>query len=226
MQLKAIKKVKAYELVAEALKEYIATNGLKPDDQLPSEQELANIFNVGRSSVREGIRYLQTLGLVESRTKKGLIVKKANLDAVKEYIQFQLLNNGISHDKLFEAARVIYLGIIPIIINKITPSHIATLSNIITKQEGNIENGELFAKYDYLFHETLNDISNNEVIQQYADLLKQSFDSKTAVFTTEIALATIQMHKDILEQLKKRDLFNTLEAMLKHNNYLIVSGLI
>lgn len=219
VQLEALKKVKTYEMVAKTLKEYIAANKLKSGDLLPSEFELTRILNVSRSSVREGIRYLQTLGLVESHVKKGLVIKEANLEPMKDYIQFQLQNNNICYQKLYEATTVIYLGILPIIIFKLTDDHFEILEGIIKKQEENIKNRKTFREYNYLFHETLIEITDNDVIKQFTKILKLSFENKPSEFNDEIALTTINMHRDILQQLKSRDIDKALGAMLRHDHF-------
>ncbi|NLN27863.1 MAG: FadR family transcriptional regulator, partial [Firmicutes bacterium] len=53
------------------LRLYIIENGLKPGDKLPREDELARIFDVGRSSVREAVRSLSALGVLDIQRRKG-----------------------------------------------------------------------------------------------------------------------------------------------------------
>lgn len=62
------------DVIAERLAEAIRDGALKPGDQLPTEMQLAREFNVGRTSVREGLGKLRALGLVESRKGLGVFV--------------------------------------------------------------------------------------------------------------------------------------------------------
>jgi len=57
--------------VMEQIKELIASGRLKPGDKIPTEQELAAKFGVGRSTIREAIKVFTYLGVFESRTRKG-----------------------------------------------------------------------------------------------------------------------------------------------------------
>ena len=59
------------ESVMSALAGYIARSKLKPGERLPAERELMEALAVGRSTVREVIRQLQALGIVESRRGSG-----------------------------------------------------------------------------------------------------------------------------------------------------------
>ena len=72
--LKQFERPRLYEAVAKELKTFILDGGLKPGDQLPTEQELCQRLNVGRATLREAMRQLQMLGLVESKAGRGTYV--------------------------------------------------------------------------------------------------------------------------------------------------------
>ena len=62
-----IERRKTYELVADRLTEEISSHVLAPGDLLPPERELVAAFGVGRSSIREALRMLESRGLIEGR---------------------------------------------------------------------------------------------------------------------------------------------------------------
>src|SRR3954447_9452394 len=62
------------DVIAERLTEAIRNGTLKPGDRLPTEAELAREFQVGRTSVREGLQKLRAHGLIESRKRLGAFV--------------------------------------------------------------------------------------------------------------------------------------------------------
>lgn len=68
-------KTKAYENVLDKLKDYIKENELQPGDRLPSERELVEHLNAGRSSVREGLRAIELLGLIETKRGEGTFLR-------------------------------------------------------------------------------------------------------------------------------------------------------
>ncbi|MBP2241385.1 DNA-binding FadR family transcriptional regulator [Cytobacillus eiseniae] len=66
---------KVYVEIVKQLRLLIEKNHLKPGDKLPSERELSERLNVGRSSVREGLRALELLGLIETRRGEGTFIR-------------------------------------------------------------------------------------------------------------------------------------------------------
>jgi len=74
---KALKKSRLFEGVTDQIKEAIFKNVIKPGDCLPPERELCKLFQVGRPTIREALRTLSVLGLIEvSRGQKGSVVKE------------------------------------------------------------------------------------------------------------------------------------------------------
>ncbi|MGH3705947.1 MAG: FadR/GntR family transcriptional regulator [Agromyces sp.] len=67
-----------YELVAEQLLQYIAAQGLRPGDRLPTEQGLAEILGVTRNVTREAVKVLSALGRVSVRRGAGIFVAESN----------------------------------------------------------------------------------------------------------------------------------------------------
>ena len=74
-----IRKNKVYEEVAKQIERLILKK-LKPGDKLPSERELAELLQVSRSSIRDAIRSLELVGLVEPRQGAGTIVREVSAE--------------------------------------------------------------------------------------------------------------------------------------------------
>jgi len=76
-----IRRNKVYEEVAKQIERLILKK-LKPGDKLPSERELAEMLQVSRSSIRDAIRGLELIGLVEPRQGAGTIVRELSAESV------------------------------------------------------------------------------------------------------------------------------------------------
>jgi DNA-binding FadR family transcriptional regulator len=74
---------------AAQIKELILTRNLRPGDALPTETELGGLLGVSRSSLREAVRTLATLGIVEVRHGHGTYVGAMSLDALVETLVFR-----------------------------------------------------------------------------------------------------------------------------------------
>ncbi len=85
---------KVYIEIVKQLRSMIEHDGLKPGDRLPSERELSERLDVGRSSVREALRALELLGLIETRRGEGTFIRDFRGNQL-----VQLLSTFILQDK-------------------------------------------------------------------------------------------------------------------------------
>lgn len=86
-----LKKTRLYEEIAEQIKKAIFDGDLKPGDSLPSERELCRMFGVGRPAVREALRTLNVMGLIEVNAGlKGSVVKEVDITHYMDTLQKQL----------------------------------------------------------------------------------------------------------------------------------------
>lgn len=83
----------------------VAKQGLKPGDRLPSEAEMLTHYGVARSSLREGLRILEVLGLIEIRTGPGggPVVRKVDVSDFGRTTSFYLQANGLTMRELVQA---------------------------------------------------------------------------------------------------------------------------
>jgi len=94
-------KTKLYLEIVHQIREMITEDQLLPGDKLPSERELSERLNVGRSSVREAFRALELLGLIETRRGEGTYLRDfTNHHLVELLSTFILQDKQVRHDVL------------------------------------------------------------------------------------------------------------------------------
>src|SRR6187200_2164784 len=76
------------DVIAERLATAIRDGTLNPGDRLPTEAELAREFQVGRTSVREGLQKLRAHGLIESRKGLGAFVTEPTSDPLADFARW------------------------------------------------------------------------------------------------------------------------------------------
>src|SRR2546430_14593610 len=79
-ELEPVRKTRIYEEVASQIQRLISEGRLRPGDHLPPERELAERFGVSRTSVRDAIRVLELMGLLEPRQGEGTVVTDRSPD--------------------------------------------------------------------------------------------------------------------------------------------------
>jgi GntR family transcriptional repressor for pyruvate dehydrogenase complex len=77
-----IPRAKLPDLVVDAIAKFITQNKLRPGDRLPTEKAVSEQLGIGRTSVREGMRKLETLGVLESRQGDGVYLKPVTTDSL------------------------------------------------------------------------------------------------------------------------------------------------
>lgn len=92
-------KQKVYQEVLHEIRKFIDSNDLKPGDKLPSERELSETLHAGRSSIREALRAMELLGLIETRHGEGTYLSIYQpFQTVELLSSFILQENRIKRD--------------------------------------------------------------------------------------------------------------------------------
>ena len=152
------------------IKELIASGNYKPGDRLPTEQELATMFGVGRSSIREAIKVFQHLGVVESKAAKGTFVQdRANISL--EAITWALLlgNDDIGDIyELREAIESIAFRRLAVKLeygDPIVRKTVERLKNIVQNMTdaAAADDRDSLAEADYAFHQTIIEAGGNRL---------------------------------------------------------------
>ncbi len=166
--VKPLKKTKLYEEVADQIKQAIYDGQLKPGDRLPSERDLCQMFNVGRPTIREALRTLSVMGLVEiSQGARGASVAKANIsqymEAMQEQLSWLIRADKKTLEELWEVRKYIELGIVHAASRKINKKEVKKLDQLISKMEACAEDFESYLPLAVEFHRVLARITENKV---------------------------------------------------------------
>ena len=106
MEFTPIKTKRLYEEIVEQIKQLITDGKLKPGDKLLAERELAEQFQVSRASVREAIRTLEMLGVIDIRPGEGTFVRRTGADDIIRPLAMFLAVERSSLLDMFEMRRI------------------------------------------------------------------------------------------------------------------------
>src|ERR687885_541260 len=101
-----IARQKTYEIVAERLLGLISSRQLGPGDALPSERELVELYRVGRSSIREALRMLESKGVIRSGGNGSFAVAEF-ANTLNNSLDFLLSVDEADYGELFEVRRIL-----------------------------------------------------------------------------------------------------------------------
>ncbi|MEM5591989.1 GntR family transcriptional regulator [Niallia circulans] len=136
------KESKLYVDIVNHLREMIDQNGLKPGDKLPSERVLSETLHAGRSSIREALRALELLGLIETRKGEGTFLRDFQGHKLVELISTFILQNDKAKQDVLETKNYIQLNALYIAMEKITEDELAHLKQLVNERE--ISESEFF----------------------------------------------------------------------------------
>ncbi len=165
---KPLKKIRLYEEVADQIKKSIFDGFLKPGEALPSERELTQLFSVGRPTVREALRTLNVLGLIENNPiKKGFIVRKADITQYMETLRNEIVwlihADRKTLEDLWEVRKFIELGVSHAAAKNASDSDLDELDRIIEKMKTVIGDFDAYFPLASDFHKKLALISGNKI---------------------------------------------------------------
>ena len=138
------------------IKNYILAKGLQPGDALPTESQLCTDLGVSRSSVREAVRTLVALDIVEVRHGHGMFVGKVSMRPMVESLVFRgLLNPGDDHRGLRDIVEV-RITLDNALTEPVTQAwknrQNPELDQIVEQMDLRAQKGELFTDQDRRFH--------------------------------------------------------------------------
>src|SRR5690242_4264539 len=138
--------------VQESLRSYIEDNQLTAGDALPPESFLAQQLGVSRNSVREAIKALESVGVVETRRGIGVFVKEFSFQPLLDNLAYGLGDSLRDVEELRELRRVLEVGLIHKTVEMIGAEDIETLRGIVARMRERAERHESFAEEDEQFH--------------------------------------------------------------------------
>lgn len=215
--LEAIPRDRVYTKVAEQLKAHIV-NVLKPGDMLPPERELVQMFGVSRSSIRDAIRSLEAVGLLEPRQGVGTVVRDVSADAVVTPVASVLLQKRKVINELLDVRMIIEPALASRAALHASPEQIAEMVEILNRQEQKISQGELATEEDSNFHYAIALAANNSVMLKLVHVLMDSLREmrERSLQVGRRQEKSLAAHRRILAAIKQGDAATAEAAMRRH----------
>lgn len=220
-----IKQNTIVEQVMERIKGLIASGQYKVGDKLPTEGELAEMFGIGRSSLREAIKIFNYLGILESRAAKGTYVcSRSQISA--EALSWAVLLGSDELDELLETRAAIELWSVLQLAGKYKrdpekyQTYIDQLQQTIQQMQTAIQRKDLTQtiSLDFQFHDiTISSSENSLFISIYHTLRSFTLTSSTKVHQDTEVLSTLpEIHDKLLQAIISKDEIAVMTEMQNH----------
>ena len=165
--------MEGHEQTAKLL-ELIRERGFKPGDKLPSERDLAALFGMSRSAVRESLIRLDTLRIVESRPKSGVYLQPYGAErSIEAMVLFAETNTPLTAAEVAQSVElrsVLESESMRLACLRRTQEDLDRLQQILRDSAAAIERGETLAEYDAVFHKAIVAATKNDVLLRFINV--------------------------------------------------------
>jgi GntR family transcriptional repressor for pyruvate dehydrogenase complex len=151
-----------YEDIVRQIQGLIGERHLQPGDRLPSERELAELLSVSRASVREALRVLSAMGLVEVRSGDGTFVRHGHTPLDPSV--WSLLREREFLRDLLEARRIVEEEVVALAVQRATQDDIDQMQELLNRRERELAAGKHDLETDLQFHQMVAEATRNPVL--------------------------------------------------------------
>jgi GntR family transcriptional repressor for pyruvate dehydrogenase complex len=209
------------EQIADRILQMIKDRKLHPGDMLPPERELAVMMGVSRPSLREALRALSIMNIIDNRQGSGTYITSLQPERLVEHLEIVFALDDSTYLNLFAARRIVEAGLAELAAAKITDEEIDELKACLTRSLETVEDEELFLESDLELHNRIRVAARNSILSLFMrSINKLSLYSRrrTGEFP-EVRRQTLIDHQEIVDALSRRDPTAARRAMLDHLNH-------
>lgn len=211
------KKVRLYEEVVQQITSKIESGVLKPGDRLPTERDLVVQLGVSRTSVREALRALELMGMIESKVKEGTFVKKIGLDgALLRYAGAGSVDEKSITEMYAVRAQLETMSIRLASQNR-TQKQLEAIGKTVDDMRAEIADGKRGQGSDHRFHMAVAEASGNNILLRILSMCADMVDSSIAASNRHANVnVLVSEHTEMYEAIKKKDAKMAERLMREH----------
>jgi DNA-binding FadR family transcriptional regulator len=215
--LEVVERRRLSDVVVERIKEYIATNHLKPGDRLPTEQALAERFGVSRVSIREATKALGFLGILDAKPGRGLTVGRMDAATVKACLSFHPALQEVPAEELIDTRVIIETGVVAHVARRMAqdPTIYERLT-ALNREMAQTKDLSRWIELDIAFHRQLVEASGLTPLAAINELLQVFFTRFRESVSKGAWKHGMEQQQRIIDALRKGNLRVATEELRDH----------
>ena len=207
-----------YKRVITYIKEQITDGNLHTGDKLPTERELGQNLSLGRNSIREALRIMEAMGMMESRQGSGNYLSGNIEKTLTESMELMLLIKQVDYFQLSQLRRAIELFAYQGALEHYTDLQIDELTNILEKMKQCT--GSEKASLDKQFHDKILAGCENTLIisimNSLSDVCSSMIEKVVIHSAPAIERMLMEAHEDMVKGIREQNLMSGLAALNRH----------
>ncbi|MGF7184396.1 GntR family transcriptional repressor for pyruvate dehydrogenase complex [Desulfitispora alkaliphila] len=224
MDLKPVKTRRIYEQIVDQIKSLITQGNLHPGDKLLSERELAEHLCVSRASVREALRSLEIMGLLEIKPGEGTYIRKADINTVVEPLVLMFLLEQDKTRELLEVRKGLEVEAVGLAAERALEEDLFSLERALQQMEQGLDiSGNAGEKADLKFHFAIAEASHNSILIRLMNTVHDSMN-QTLKTTRQLWISNTdgtaerlyEEHRAIYMAIKNKHIEKARQIMYEH----------
>jgi GntR family transcriptional repressor for pyruvate dehydrogenase complex len=207
-------------MTVNSIREFIQSDGVREGDKLPTEAEMTKRLGVGRSTIREAYRVLQTLGFVEMKAGRGAFVDSKNGRPTSSMASTWFAAHGVEVTEYIEVRKAIEPFSAELAAVRAREEQLKEIERIGSVFREAIETGDpiRMATLDEAFHRAIVEATGNTLLLKLIDELNEAmFEYRCQIFSvSELRANALAPHGELMATLKARDGDGARAAMTRH----------
>lgn len=213
--LKKVNSESVVQQVINSLTEAMINRQLRPGDKIPTEAELAESLGVGRNSIREAIKILVYLGVLEIRRAEGTFVCDGFSEVMIDPMLYGIiLDKSDSYEKLMELRELMEVGVMQLAVTNSNQDEVEELHQKLNCMKAEIEKGadnvQAIFDADNQFHDTISQMGKNPLVEKINRVVRVlthavRFQTVEEMVKTGRGLELYNAHKQLFDMFEKKE---------------------
>ncbi|BBI36415.1 FadR/GntR family transcriptional regulator [Cohnella abietis] len=213
--MRKIQKILVYEQVAQEIQNYIQEKDLQEGDKLPSVEEMTQMFGVGRSSLREALRYLEAVDVIQVENGKGIFVREVDTFRFQGKVKIERERHFLLNT--LDVRRALEGKAVELASKSITAIQINEMESCLEEYRILKESGKDTSRIDLAFHGYIIKASHNPILETvmdaFAGLYEKFFDEPLG--NNQLFAETYPYHRTMFDAIASHDTDKALEEFNK-----------
>jgi len=206
-----------HQYAQRAIQDYVLNNKLSAGDPLPGEMELARQLGISRNSVREAVRALESIGILEVRRGRGVFVRAFSFEPLLDGLFYGLLFELREVEELLDIRCVLETGMIGRAIETMSRETLDQIQLVVERMRELASTGQSFPEEDRQFHTLLFQSVESETLLRLLDVFWLAFRNAAKHIGDDADPdRTYRDHAAILEAISVRDTSRARLALERH----------
>ena len=168
--LQSLRVPRLHDAIQQQLKQYILDRSLQPGDRLPTEEQISREIGVSRNVVREALRGLEAVGMIEARHGEGRFVRNFNFDAILDNLAYAIYFDRHSLSELMEVRGELETAFVGRALLALDSSDVEGLWQAVEGMRQKAATGQHYLPEDMVFHSRIFAKLGNQLLLRLLDI--------------------------------------------------------